>query len=65
MASPKRYPGEDFAEFKERRRKLNKALKRYLKGRWFWISAIVVPDAKNPKRFRKLRVRGTYRSHMK
>jgi pyrroloquinoline quinone (PQQ) biosynthesis protein C len=57
----KRKPGEDFEEYRQRRRLANKALKRYLKGRWFWISAIIVPDAKNPKRFRKLRVRGTYR----
>lgn len=57
----KRLPGEDFEDYKERRRKANKALKHRLKGRFIWISSIIVPDAKDKKKLRKLRVRGTFK----
>ena len=56
----KRMEDESFEDYKERQRAERKALKHQLKGRWKWISAIVVPDAKNPKLLRKLKVRGTY-----
>jgi hypothetical protein len=60
MAAGARRKLESFEDYRERLRKEAKALKRRLKGRWFWISAIVVPDALRPGRFRKLKVRGTY-----
>ena len=61
MGSGKRAEGESFEDYRDRLKKEAKALKHYLKGKFSWISAIVVPDAKKPKKMRKLKVRGTYR----
>jgi len=56
----KRFEGESFEDYKERQRAERRELKHQLKGRWKWISSILVPDEKNPKLLRKLKVRGTY-----
>jgi len=60
MGSAKRAEGESFEDYKDRLKKEAKALKHRLKGRFSWISAIVVPDAKKLGAFKKLKVRGTY-----
>lgn len=60
MGSGIRREGESFEDYKDRLGKEAKALKHKLKGRFSWISAIVVPDAKKKGAFRKLKVRGTY-----
>jgi hypothetical protein len=60
----KRLPGEDFEEYKIRRRARNRALKHYLKGRMIWISSVLVPKYRErTKRIElvKLPVQGTYR----
>jgi hypothetical protein len=55
MGSGKRREGESFEDYKDRLGKEAKALKHKLKGRFSWISATVVPDAKKKGAFR-----GTY-----
>jgi hypothetical protein len=60
MAAGKRREGESFEDYRERLRAEAKAEKHRSKGRWFWISSIVVPDFLRPGRLRKLKVRGTY-----
>lgn len=60
-----RGPGEDFEEYKARRKAANKTLKHRLKGKFLWISSILVPDAKDKKKLRRLKVRGTFRKDKK
>ena len=60
MGEARRMDGETFEDYKARRRVENKALKHRLKGRFAWISSILVPDFKDKKKLRKLNVRGTY-----
>lgn len=43
-----RSEGMDFEEYKEQRRKLNKAIKRYCKGRLAYVSSTI--DSKGNKR---------------
>jgi len=44
FSGSKRGEGEDFEDYKERRRKENKRVKDYLKGKWGWISCFAKGD---------------------
>lgn len=55
-----RFKDESFEDYKERQRAERRELKHKLKGKFAWISSILVQDVKNSKLLRRLKVRGTY-----